>query len=94
MVMPMSTMSAVGGVTGSILDPPTTDLVVEFVMPNGLYSPDMWRATVGQNAGGEIRDIDGNGDRSEVADDGNGLLYLHLSAGTFPGHPFSERNHE
>jgi len=43
-------------VTGSILDPVTTDLVVEFVMPDGTNYPDMWRAAVGQNAGGEIRD--------------------------------------
>jgi hypothetical protein len=35
---------------------PTTDLVVEFVMPDGSYHPDMWSATVGENDAGEIRD--------------------------------------
>jgi len=42
-------------VTGSIVDPTATDLVVEFVMPDGSSHFDLWRATVGQNGGGEIR---------------------------------------
>lgn len=42
-------------VTGSIVDPVTTDLVVEFVMPDGTSPPNRWRAGVGQNEGGETR---------------------------------------
>lgn len=46
-------------VAGSIIDPSTTDLVAEFVMPDGqggTVATDLWDARVGDNANGEIRD--------------------------------------
>ncbi len=43
-------------VTGLISDPVSTDLVVEFVTPNGSTPPDLWVLEVGQNGAGETQD--------------------------------------